>query len=227
MDAIGIIAGGGRLPFVGAAEAHAQGRRVVAVGVRGETDPALAEAVDVLHWVRLGQLGAVVKTFRREGVSEALLLGMVDIRHLFSNIRPDLLGARVLFKARADDPDPPQLAVLFRLGDVQMPVAAQRHVILADLVSFRQVGIVVVLPIPLGEPGDLAVQPQGRLHGKEVGLAIHHRKRSRRAGADHAGLGVRRRTERGATAAEKLAGGQQLDMDLQANDDLVGLVHGH
>jgi hypothetical protein len=100
MDAIGIIAGGGRLPFVGAAEAHAQGRRVVAVGVRGETDPALAEAVDVLHWVRLGQLGAVVKTFRREGVSEALLLGMVDIRHLFSNIRPDLLGARVLFKAR-------------------------------------------------------------------------------------------------------------------------------
>jgi len=100
MNAVGIIAGGGRLPFVAAAEARAQGRRVVAVGVRGETDPALAEVVDALHWVRLGQLGAVVKSLRREGVSEALLLGKVDITHLFSSIRPDLLGARVLFKAR-------------------------------------------------------------------------------------------------------------------------------
>ena len=100
MNPIGIIAGGGRLPFVAAAEARAQGRRVVAVGLRGETDPALAEVVDALHWVRLGQLGAVVKSFRREGVREALLLGKVDITHLFSRIRPDLLGARVLFKAR-------------------------------------------------------------------------------------------------------------------------------
>jgi DUF1009 family protein len=100
MNAVGIIAGSGRLPFVAAAEARAQGRRVVAVGVRGETDPALAEVVDALHWVRLGQLGAVVKSLRREGVSEALLLGKVDITHLFSSIRPDLLGARVLFKAR-------------------------------------------------------------------------------------------------------------------------------
>jgi len=100
MNAVGIIAGGGRLPFVAAAEARAQGRRVVAVGVRGETDPALAEVVDALHWVRLGQLGAVVKSLRREGVSEALLLGKVDITHLFSRVRPDLLGARVLFKAR-------------------------------------------------------------------------------------------------------------------------------
>jgi hypothetical protein len=100
MNAVGIIAGGGRLPFVAAAEARAQGRRVVAIGIRGETDPALADVVDALHWVRLGQLGAVVKYLRREGVRETLLLGKVAITHLFSGIRPDLLGARVLFKAR-------------------------------------------------------------------------------------------------------------------------------
>src|SRR5512137_1007781 len=100
MNTIGIIAGGGRPPFVAAAEARAQGRRVVAVGIRGETDPALADVVDALHWIRLGQLGAVVKSLRREGVREALLVGKVDITHLFSKIRPDLLGARVLFRAR-------------------------------------------------------------------------------------------------------------------------------
>lgn len=100
MNAVGLIAGGGRLPFVAAAEARAQGRRVVAVGIRGETDPALAEAVDALHWVRLGQLGAVVKHLQRAGANEALMVGRVAITHLFSAIRPDLLGARVLLRAR-------------------------------------------------------------------------------------------------------------------------------
>jgi DUF1009 family protein len=100
MNAVGIIAGSGRLPFVAAAEARARGLRVVAIGVRGETDPALADQVDALHWVRFGQFGAAVKNLRREGVTDALLLGKVDITHLFSKFRPDLLGARVLLKAR-------------------------------------------------------------------------------------------------------------------------------
>ncbi len=100
MNAVGIIAGGGRLPFVAAAEAKARGLRVVAVGVRGETDPALERHVDALHWVRLGQFGAVVRALRAAEVTDALMLGKVEITHLFSKIRPDLLGARVLLKAR-------------------------------------------------------------------------------------------------------------------------------
>ena len=100
MNAVGIIAGGGRLPFVAAAEARARGLRVVAVALRGETDPELAQHVDAVHWVRLGQLGAVVSALRSEGVVDALMLGKVKITHLFSKLRPDLLGARVLLKAR-------------------------------------------------------------------------------------------------------------------------------
>jgi UDP-2,3-diacylglucosamine hydrolase len=117
MGAVGIIAGSGRLPFVAAAEARLQGRRVVAVGIRGETDPSLAGVVDVLHWVRLGQLGGVVKSLRREGVSEALLLGKVAITHLFSNLRPDLLGAKVLFKARDRRGDSVLEAIVEALGE--------------------------------------------------------------------------------------------------------------
>jgi len=117
MNAVGLIAGSGRLPFVAAAEARAQGRRVVAVGIRGETDPSLGDVVDALHWVRLGQLGGVVKSLRREGVREALLLGKVDITHLFSNIRPDLLGARILFKARDLRGDSVLEAIVETLGD--------------------------------------------------------------------------------------------------------------
>jgi hypothetical protein len=100
MRTLGIIAGGGQLPFVAAREARAQGLRVVAVGVRGETDPTLAELVDAMHWVRLGQLGGAVKAFQREGAVDAVLLGAFAITHLFRNMRPDLTGAKVLLRAR-------------------------------------------------------------------------------------------------------------------------------
>jgi carbamoyl-phosphate synthase small subunit len=85
MATVGIIAGGGRLPFVAAVEARARGYRVVGVAIRGEADPSLADQVDVLHWVQLGQLGAVVRSLRSEGASEALMLGKVEITHVNLN----------------------------------------------------------------------------------------------------------------------------------------------
>lgn len=100
MRALGIIAGGGELPRIAAAEARRQGRRVVAVAIQGETDPRLAEVADATHWVRLGQLGAVVKALRSEAVEEALLLGKIEITKIFSRIRPDLLAAKVFLTAR-------------------------------------------------------------------------------------------------------------------------------
>jgi UDP-2,3-diacylglucosamine hydrolase len=100
MEALGIIAGSGQLPFVAAAEARAQGLRVVAVAVREEADATLADHVDAIHWVRVGQLGAVVRALRAEQVTDAILLGKVEITRLFSKVRPDLLGAKVLLKAR-------------------------------------------------------------------------------------------------------------------------------
>jgi DUF1009 family protein len=100
MEALGILAGGGRLPFVAAAEARLQGLRVVAVAIREEADPSLADQVDAIHWVRVGQLGAVVRVLREERVTDLVLLGKVEITHLFSQARPDLLGAKVLLTAR-------------------------------------------------------------------------------------------------------------------------------
>jgi len=100
MEALGILAGSGQLPFIAAAEARRQGLRVVAVAIREEADPSLADRVDAIHWVRVGQLGAAVRALREEQVAEILLLGKVEITRLFSRARPDLLGAKVLLKAR-------------------------------------------------------------------------------------------------------------------------------
>jgi hypothetical protein len=100
MEALGILAGGGRLPFIAAVEARRQELRVVAVAIKDETDPELATQVDAIHWVRLGQLGAVVRVFHEERITDAVMLGKVDITRLFSRVRPDLLMAKVLLKAR-------------------------------------------------------------------------------------------------------------------------------
>jgi DUF1009 family protein len=100
MEALGILAGSGQLPLVAAAEARRQGLRVVAVALREEADPSLAERVDAIHWVHVGQLGAVVRAFREERVTDVLLLGKVEITRLFSGARPDLMGAKLLLKVR-------------------------------------------------------------------------------------------------------------------------------
>src|SRR5574341_1946301 len=100
METLGIVAGSCRLPCVAAAEARAQGLRVVAVAVREETDPRLAEQVDAIHWTHVGQLGGVIRSLRQEGVSDVLLLGKVEITRLFSRARPDLVAAKILLKAR-------------------------------------------------------------------------------------------------------------------------------
>jgi DUF1009 family protein len=54
MTPLGLIAGNGRFPFLVADEARRQGRPVVAAAIEGETDPALADHVDRIHWLKAG-----------------------------------------------------------------------------------------------------------------------------------------------------------------------------
>jgi DUF1009 family protein len=85
-----------------AAAARRSGRKVVAVAIREETDPALADEVDEIHWVGLGQLGRALDALRGAGAREAVMAGQVKHRQIFADIVPDLklLGvlARVAFK---------------------------------------------------------------------------------------------------------------------------------
>jgi DUF1009 family protein len=74
MPSIGLIAGNGALPGMFARAARAKGYRVVAVGHRGETDPALESEVDRLHWVRVGRVAHRAPPARRRG-GEAVLAG--------------------------------------------------------------------------------------------------------------------------------------------------------
>ncbi len=72
-----MVAGWGRYPIVVAQTLADQGVQVICQGIRGHADPALAEICHHFEWVGLGQLGAVIRRFRRHGVSEAMMAGKV------------------------------------------------------------------------------------------------------------------------------------------------------
>lgn len=100
MSRIGIIAGSGPLPILAAREAKASGRTVIVVAIREEADPAVEAVADHLHWVGVGQLGGLIRAFKRDGVSEAVMVGKVRMSHLFSRVRPDVRGAMLYMRLK-------------------------------------------------------------------------------------------------------------------------------
>ena len=88
---IGIIAGSGVYPatFIAAARRNSPAVKLVAGAIPGETQPDIANQVDAIEWFRVGQLSKLIKFFRREGVTEAVMIGQVAPQNLF-NLRPDL-----------------------------------------------------------------------------------------------------------------------------------------
>lgn len=95
---IGLIAGGGKFPFLVAESADNKGVKVVAVAHHGETDPALADCVDSITWIKLGQLGKLIRTFKKNGVTKALMAGTITKQKMFGRARPDLKGLTIISK---------------------------------------------------------------------------------------------------------------------------------
>ncbi len=86
---LGIIAGKGAYPLQLAASARAQGvSRLFAVAFRKETDPSIAQLVDEVVWLRVGQLQAMLDAFRASGVKDAVMAGQITPSNLF-RLRPD------------------------------------------------------------------------------------------------------------------------------------------
>jgi len=98
---IGIIAGNGVYPetFIAAARREAPAARLVAAAFENETRPDLAESVDAISWFRVGQLGKMIKFFRKEGVTEAVMVGQIAPKNLF-DLRPDLRTLMLLARVK-------------------------------------------------------------------------------------------------------------------------------
>ena len=89
LHALGIIAGNGVYPRLLADAARKAGvKKIVAAAFTGETDPALEQHVDLLEWMRVGQLNRLLKFFHAQEIRHAIMAGQIAPKNLF-DLRPD------------------------------------------------------------------------------------------------------------------------------------------
>ena len=104
-------------------------------------------------------------------------------------------------------------------GSVEEAVDVQRLVVLADLVRLRHVGVEVVLAVEHARL-DRAVERQADAHRQLDGLPVEHRQRAGQAERHRVDVGVRLVAEAVRAGREQLRRRRQLDVHLEADDEL-------
>ena len=101
-DVLGLIAGGGRLPFLVATGAKRAGLRVICVGLAETTDRGLAEEVDVFYKGAIARPGGWIRKLRKHRVTRTIMVGRVNKGRLFTPWRivqylPDWRAFRIYY----------------------------------------------------------------------------------------------------------------------------------
>jgi DUF1009 family protein len=135
---VGLIAGGGVMPFAVADSLIGRGIDPVVFALKGACDPAAAQRFRH-HWISVGQLGRAEKLFRAESCRDLVFIGTL-VRPALSEIRLDWATLRVLGRVWA----------AFRGGDDHLLSGIGR---ILEQDGFRMLGIRDVAPdvlMPLG-----------------------------------------------------------------------------
>ena len=97
---LGIIAGNGVYPRLLADAARKAGvKKIIAAAFTGETDPVLVQHVDLIEWMRVGQLNRLLKFFNEHKVHHAIMAGQIAPKNLF-DLRPDWKALLLLGKLK-------------------------------------------------------------------------------------------------------------------------------
>lgn len=128
---VGLIAGGGVMPFALADSLSARGIEAVVFALRGACDPKQAARFRH-HWISVGQLGRAEKLFRSENCRNLIFIGTL-VRPALSEIRLDWGTLRALGRIWA----------AFRGGDDHLLSGIGR---LLEQDGFRLIGIKDVAP---------------------------------------------------------------------------------
>ncbi len=99
---IGLIAGGGRLPFLIAQGAKQAGLKVICAGLGDNPEPALAAEVDYYAKVPLARPGTWIRKLKKQGVTDTIMVGKVRKEKLFTPMRilkylPDWRAVRIYY----------------------------------------------------------------------------------------------------------------------------------
>ncbi|HEV2171150.1 MAG TPA: UDP-2,3-diacylglucosamine diphosphatase LpxI [Candidatus Binatus sp.] len=99
MASFGLIAGNGIFPLEVARGARRRGMRVIAIAHLNETEQELADNVDEITWIKLGEAEKILGTFRDGEVSEAAMAGGLSRARLKDSFAPDALALKIWAQA--------------------------------------------------------------------------------------------------------------------------------
>ena len=120
LHALGIIAGNGVYPRLLADGARKAGvKKIIAAAFTDETDPVLQQHVDVLEWMRVGQLGRLLKFLRGKNIHQAIMAGQIAPKNLF-DLRPDLKAFMLLGKLKQRNAESIFAAIADELAKIEV-----------------------------------------------------------------------------------------------------------
>jgi len=123
---VGVIAGGGAMPFAVADSLAARGIGLVIFALKGACDPA-GVARFRHHWISVGQIGKATRLFRSEGCRDLIFIGSLA-RPALADIRLDWGTLRVIGSVMAS----------FRGGDDHLLSGIGR---ILEKDGFRMIGV--------------------------------------------------------------------------------------
>src|SRR3954468_18413988 len=127
---LGLIAGNGTFPLLLLDAARAQGTEVIVAAIKEETFPEIEKrGAKAVHWLSLGELSKLIETFKREGVTQAIMAGQVKHKQIFSSIRPDWKLAKLLLALGARDSGSLFGAVAKVLADEEIPLISSTELL--------------------------------------------------------------------------------------------------
>ncbi len=151
-EILGIIAGNGVYPRELADAARKAGvKKIVATAFTDETDPALAEHVDLIEWMRVGQLSRLLKFFRAQKIQHAIMAGQIAPSNLF-DLRPDWKALLLLVRLKQRNAESIFAAIaneLTKIGVELLPATS----FLED--SLAPAGLIVGPKLSRREEGDV------------------------------------------------------------------------
>ncbi len=100
IEKIGLIAGNGEFPLFFARFASREDRKIIAIGLQEETNPALEKEVEKLYWLHLGELKKLINIFKQENVQTAVMAGQVKHFRLFDLLKLDTRAMTLLSKLK-------------------------------------------------------------------------------------------------------------------------------
>jgi DUF1009 family protein len=120
LHTLGIIAGNGVYPRLLADCARQAGvKKIIAAAFTGETDQSLERYVDLLEWMRVGQLSRLLKFFREHEIHHTIMAGQIAPKNLF-DLRPDWKALLMLARLKQRSAESIFTAIADELGKIDI-----------------------------------------------------------------------------------------------------------